>query len=64
MTTRERVRDVDELAASIRRLIEVLIARDQGLIGTHERATDAQRNLRDVLRRAVLGMKAEESAEP
>jgi hypothetical protein len=53
-------RDVDALVGAIRHMIEVLIARDQGMIGTHERATEAQQDLRDALR-AVLGTK--ESAQ-
>ena len=54
-------RDIDALAGAIRHMIEVLIARDQGMIGGHERATEAQADLRDALKR-VLGIKAEESA--
>jgi hypothetical protein len=59
MTTRQQ--SVDALAGAIRKLIEVLIARDQGSIGAHERATEAQANLRDALR-AALAAKIEESA--
>jgi hypothetical protein len=59
MTTEQKA---TALAGAIRKLIEVLIARDQGQIGTHERATEAQQNLRDTLR-AVLGTKVEERAD-
>jgi hypothetical protein len=45
--------NVDALAVTIRKLIEALIGRDQGLIGAHERATEAQANLRDVLMSAL-----------
>ena len=58
MTTR---RDVDALVASIRHLIEALIAQDHQQIGVHERVTAAQTNLRASIARAI-GMK--ESAEP
>ena len=51
------------IAAAIRKLIEVLIGRDQGMIGAHERATDAQAALVDAVRNA-LATKAQESAEP
>jgi hypothetical protein len=57
MTTR----NVDALAAAITHLIDVRISRDQGLIGAHERATEAQAELRDALR-AALGTK--ESVKP
>jgi hypothetical protein len=60
--TRERERNVDELAASIRRLIEALIAGDQHVIGSHQNLTDAQAGLRDALR-AALGAKIEERAD-
>jgi hypothetical protein len=60
--TRERERNVDELAASIRRLIEALIAGDQGRIGVHQDLTGAQAGLRDALR-AVLATRAEERAD-
>ena len=49
MTTR----NVDALVAAITHLIDVRISRDQGLIGAHERATEAQANLRDVLMSAL-----------
>ena len=52
-------RDVDALAGAIRHMIEVLIARDQGMIGTHERATEAQADLRDAIARCI---KVEEPA--
>jgi hypothetical protein len=54
-------RDVDALAAAITHLIDVRISRDQGMIGAHERATEAQQNLRDALRAVLLGTK--ESAQ-
>jgi len=47
--TRERERNVDELAASIRRLVEAVIAGDQGRIGVHQDLTGVQANLRDAL---------------
>ena len=47
--TRERERNVDELAASSRRLVEAVIAGDQGRIGVHQDLTGAQANLRDAL---------------
>jgi hypothetical protein len=51
-----RQQNVDALAGAIRKLlIGVLIARDQGQIGTHERTTEAQTNLRDALR-TTLGI--------
>jgi hypothetical protein len=56
-------RSADALAVAIRKLIEVLIARDQGLIGAHERATEAQAALADALRN-VLGARMKERAEP
>jgi hypothetical protein len=56
-----RERDVDQLAGALRRLIEALIAGDQGRIGVHQDLTAAQAGLRDALR-AALGTK--ESAEP
>jgi hypothetical protein len=57
-----REQNVAALAGAIRKLIEALIARDQGHIGTHELATEAQADLGDAIRR-VLGTKAEESAQ-
>jgi hypothetical protein len=54
-------RDVDALVASIRHLIEALIAQDHQQIGVHESVMAAQADLRDAIKR-VLGMK--ESAEP
>jgi hypothetical protein len=54
-------RDVDALVASIRHLIEALIAQDQKQIGVHETVLIAQADLRDAIKR-TLGMK--ESAEP
>ena len=39
-------RDVDVLVAAITDLINACISRDQGLIGAHERATEAQADLR------------------
>ena len=59
--TRERERNVDELAASIRRLVEAVIAGDQGRIGVHQDLTGAQQNLRDALR-AVFTLRTEERA--
>jgi hypothetical protein len=56
-----KTRDIDALAAAITHLVDVRISHDQGLIGGHERATEAQAGLRDAIKR-VLGMK--ESAEP
>jgi hypothetical protein len=53
MTTR----NVDALVASIRHLIEALIAQDQKQIGVHESVMTAQADLRD----ALLGTK--ESAQ-
>ena len=52
MTT--RAQDIDALAGAIRRLIEALIAGDQRVIGSHHDVTDAQADLRAVLRRANL----------
>jgi hypothetical protein len=54
-------RDVDALAGAIRRLIEAVIAGDQGRIGVHQDLTGAQAGLRDALR-AVFRTKVEESA--
>jgi hypothetical protein len=54
-------RDVDALVASIRHLIEALIAQDQKQIGVHETVLTAQADLRDTLKRA-LGIKVEDSA--
>ena len=56
-----RAQDVDQLAGAIRRLIEALIAGDQGRIGVHQDLTNAQAGLRDALRAVLLGSK--ESAE-
>jgi hypothetical protein len=50
-------RDVDQLAAAIRRLIEALIAGDHRVIGSHQDLTDAQAGLRDALRAVLLGSK-------
>ena len=50
------------LAGAIRKLIEVLIGRDQGMIGAHERATEAQATLVDAVTNA-LSTKAEERAD-
>jgi hypothetical protein len=49
-------RDVDALVASIRHLIEALIAQDQKQIGVHEIVTAAEADLRAALR-AVFGQK-------
>jgi hypothetical protein len=49
-------RDIDTLVASIRHLIEALIAQDHQQIGVHESVTAAQADLRDALR-TVLGTK-------
>jgi hypothetical protein len=57
-----RERDVDALAAAIRRLIEAVIAGDQGRIGVHQDLTNAQAGLRDALR-AVLVAKVKERAD-
>ena len=54
-------RDVDALVGAITDLVNACISRDQGLIGAHERATEAQQNLRDALRAVLLGTK--ESAQ-
>ena len=54
-------RDVDALVASIRHLIEALIAQDQKQIGVHETVLMAQADLRDAIKR-VFGIKVEESA--
>ena len=59
MTTRQQ--NVDQLAVAITDLVDVRISRDQGLIGAHERAPEAQQNLRDALRAVLLGTK--ESAQ-
>ena len=56
-----RAQDVDQLAGAIRRLIESLIAADQGRISVHQDVTHAQAGLRDALRTA-FGMKIEERA--
>jgi hypothetical protein len=55
-------RNIDALAVAIRKLIEVLIGRDQGMIGAHERATEAQAALADAVTNA-LATKAEERAD-
>ena len=60
MTTRQQ--NIDALAVAIRKLIEVLIGRDQGMIGAHERATEAQAALADAVTNA-LATKAEERAD-
>ena len=60
MTTEQKA---NALAGAIRKLIEVLISRDQGLIGTHDDATRAQAALADALR-AALATKSEERAKP
>jgi hypothetical protein len=57
-----RARDVDQLTAAIRRLIEALIAGDRGAIGSHQNLTEAQASLRDALG-AVLMTKIEERAD-
>ena len=57
--TRERERNVDELAASIRRLIEALIAGNERVIGSHQNLTDAQAGLRDALRNVFLKERAD-----
>ena len=57
MTTR----NVDALVASIRHLVEALMAQDHQQIGVHETVLMAQADLRDTLKRA-LGIKVEESA--
>ena len=44
-----RAQDVDQLAGAIRRLVEAVIAGDQGRIGVHQDLTGAQANLRDAL---------------
>jgi hypothetical protein len=49
------------LATAIRKLIEVLIGRDQGMIGAHERATEAQAALVDAVTNA-LATRVEERA--
>jgi hypothetical protein len=51
-----RERDVDALAGAIRRLVEAVIAGDQGRIGVHQDLTGAQAGLRDALRN-VFGLK-------
>jgi len=61
MTTRQQ--NADALAGAIRKLIDVLISRDQGLIGAHEDVTRAQAALADALR-AALATKSEERAKP
>jgi hypothetical protein len=60
MTTRKQ--NAIALAGAIRKLIEVLIGRDQGMIGAHERATEAQAALVDAVTNA-LATKAEERAD-
>ena len=62
MTTRDP-KNVDQLDQAIRRLIEMLIAHDQRVIGVSQSVTDAQTDLRDALKRA-FGLKVEERAEP
>jgi hypothetical protein len=59
MTTRQQ--NAVALAGAIRRLIEVLIARDQGQIGHAERATEAQAALVGAVMNA-LAIRAEERA--
>jgi hypothetical protein len=56
-----RQQTVDQLAGSIRRLIEAVIAQDQRQIGVHQTVNEAETNLRTALR-AAFRMK--ESAEP
>ena len=56
-----RAQDVDQLAGAIRRLVEAVIAGDQGRIGVHQDLTGAQQNLRDALR-AVFTLRTEERA--
>jgi hypothetical protein len=56
-----RAQNIDALAAAIRRLVEAVIAGDQGRIGVHQDLTNAQAGLRDALRAVLLGSK--ESAE-
>jgi hypothetical protein len=59
-----RARDVDQLVGGIRKLAEALIAADQRKIDVHQTVTMAEADLRDTLKRVLLGMKIEESAEP
>jgi hypothetical protein len=54
-----RAQNVDALAGAIRRLIEALIAGDQGRIGVHQDLTNAQTNLRDALRAVLMKERAE-----
>jgi hypothetical protein len=49
-----RAQDVDQLAGAIRRLVEAVIAGDQGRIGVHQDLTAAQAGLRDALRAVFL----------
>ena len=56
-----RAQNIDALAVAIRKLIEAVIAGDQGRIGVHQDLTGAQANLRDALR-AVFALRAEERA--
>jgi hypothetical protein len=57
-----RERDVDALAVAIRRLVEAVIAGDQGRIGVHQDLTGAHAGLRDALR-VVLGAKVKERVD-
>jgi hypothetical protein len=59
MTTRQQ--SAVAFAGAIRKLIEVLIGRDQGMIGAHERATEAQAALIDAVMNA-LATRVEERA--
>jgi hypothetical protein len=57
-----RAQDIDALAVAIRRLVEAVIAGDQGRIGVHQDLTGAQAGLRDALRDA-LGAKVKERVD-
>jgi len=46
-------RNADDVAASIRKLMDALITEDQRKIGIHETVTVAQADLRDSLRAAI-----------
>jgi hypothetical protein len=56
-----RAQNIDALTVAIRKLIEALIAGDQGRIGVHQDLTAAQTNLREALMSALDGERAAKS---
>jgi hypothetical protein len=61
MMTRQQ--NAAALAGAIRKLIEVLIGRDQGMIGADERATEAQAALVDAVTNALATKAAGDRAD-